>query len=486
MAGYHAPPVRRIPRRTFFRTSSTTAIAAAAAATLAPSTATASAFDIGDGEWEGLSELYSIAKTELGPDRVKPVATLDWGALKADDGILFIHPTDTIDPTEGSEFMKLGGRLAVVDDFGKGDELLRRFKIQRVPMPGRPVAALRQNPELPIAEPWLEISRGQIGAPHPVVTNVKRLVLNHPMALVHPDLSPVLKVRLAGADDAIVAVAGQVDKGRLFAMSDPSAIINSMLRYPGNRAFAVGLVRYLANDGERVQGRLFIVTNSFRQEGTVGGDRTVLQDVESALRSLADSLSDVRKTGFPSWLLAIFAAAGMALLGIWVARTSGKPYKSPMPRYARSTPLVARGGVAGRFAMLAAPSSPKGLVLLELKSALFDAITDRFELGLSPTPDAVLGAVRGSNLVEPSLMTRLEHTVQQMLKTEAAMVAGAGARVRRELVQDAHEVVAEVVDACEALRPHRRGAGVGYGGAEILPPVQDEDPVNGASNVQNR
>ncbi len=35
-------------------------------------------------------------------------------------------------------------------------------------------------------------------------------------------------------------------------MGDPSVVINEMLRYPGNRAFASGLLKYLA---ERRRGR---------------------------------------------------------------------------------------------------------------------------------------------------------------------------------------------------------------------------------------
>lgn len=454
------------------------AAAAAGSAVVAPRTASAAVFDIADADWEGLSEFYAIAKTELGPDRVKPVATLDWSELHPEDGIVFIHPSDPIDTTEASEFMKIGGRVAIVDDYGRGDELLKRFKIERVRMPGRPVTALRQNPDLPIAEPWLEISRGQIGAPHPVVSSVKRLVLNHPMALVHPDLSPVLKVRLAGSEgDAIVAVAGQVDKGRLFAMSDPSAIINSMLRYPGNRAFAVGLVKYLANDGDRGNGRLYVITNAFKQEGSVAGDRSVLQQVEGALRSITEGLSEAREKGFPSWMLAVLAAGAVALLGVWVGRTSGRPYKSPLPRYARSTPLVARGGVAGRFAMLAAPSSPKGLVLLELKSALFDAVAERFSLEPSPSGDAVVKAVRGSGLVDASLQAQLERVLAGMQRVEAAMVSGGSARVGRDAVEDAHRVVRKVIDAVGALESVH-AVGRGYGGADVQPPTE-HPPADG-------
>ena len=140
-------------------------------------------------------------------------------------------------------------------------------------------------------------------------------------------------------------------------MGDPSAIINEMLRYPGNRAFVSGLVHYLVDDDGAThrQGRLFIVTNHFKEEGTFGGRATARKELESQLRLLAAALADARETGFPWWaLLAVAAVAALGLIA-WVFRSSARPYKSPLPRYARPLPLIAQGGVAGRFAMLAAP-----------------------------------------------------------------------------------------------------------------------------------
>jgi hypothetical protein len=425
-------------------------------AALASTKALAAAFDVGDTGWEGYSELYEIAKKELGPDRVKPVGALDWSKLKADDGVLFIHPLQPIDTAEASQFMKIGGRVAVLDDFGRGDELLRRFRIERVPMPGRPVAALRNNPDLPVAEPWIDVSNGKIGAPHPVAANSKRIVLNHPMALLHPDLSPVLKVRCGGSEDAIVAVAGQVDKGRLFAMSDPSALINSMLRYPGNRAFGAALVRYLASDNDRAHGRLYIATNHFTMEGSVGGERTLLRDIEAQVSDLADSLARARALGLPPWMLAVLAAVSVAAAGVWVGRASAKPYRSPVPRYARATPLVARGGVAGRFAMLAAPSSPRSLLLLELKSALFEAATDRLGLDPSPSSDAVLRAIAATGKVDEGMMARLRESLRRMQRAESAVLSGSGLRVDKATVEEAHAVVTEVVARIGALEARVR------------------------------
>jgi len=212
--------------------------------------ARADAFDVADNSWEGGSELYAIARAELGSSRVKAVGVLDWNEVSEEDGVLVIHPLETLNASDATAFMKAGGRLAIVDDYGRGDETLRRFKIERTGIPARPVTALRNNPQLAIAEPVVETMDGRDYSLHPVVTGVQRLVTNHATGLIHPNLSPVLRIRAIGEDDVIIAVAGQVEEGRLFAMSDPSATINHMLRYPGNRAFVAGLVRYLANDGK--------------------------------------------------------------------------------------------------------------------------------------------------------------------------------------------------------------------------------------------
>lgn len=406
-------------------------------------------FEIGDSEWEGGAELYKIAKTELGPDRVKVSTTLDWSLVRPDDGVLLIHPTESIDLAEASEFMKLGGRLAVLDDYGKGEEILRRFKIERTAMPDRPVLTLRKNRHLPIAEPYLDPGRAN-AAPHPVVANVDKLVLNHPAALIHPDLSPVLRVRVVGAEDAIVAVAGQVGKGRLFAMSDPSAVINSMLRYPGNRAFAAGLVRYLVNEPDRKNGRLFILVNQFKDEGSVNGESSLAKDLEGALSSIADGISEARRDGFPPWLFTLLAVGTVGLLGMWVFRASARTYKSPTPRYARPVPLVSRGGVAGRFALLAAPTSPKSLVLLELKSAAMESLVERFSLEHDPSTQSVLRAMRASGLVNASLQASFERIVATMQRAEAAVLAGNEARIRSDTLPEAAKVIEEVLRACEA------------------------------------
>jgi hypothetical protein len=424
----------------------------AAALLLVASPARAESFDVNDTSWEGCSEMLEIARAELGASRVRAVAVLNWDEVTPEDGVLVLHPMQAMDAEETAAFMKAGGRLAIVDDYGRGDEILQRFKIERTSVPSRPVAALRNKAALAIAEPVIDIVAGHSTGPHPVVAQVQRLVTNHPTGLRHPNLSPVLRIRAIGEPEVIVAVAGQVGKGRLFAMSDPSALINQMLRYPGNRAFVAGLSRYLVDDDSfgRRQGRLFIVANRFKEEGAVGGETTLRKDLDAYLRAITNAFADARRDGFPPWLDITIAALALLGVAVWSLRSAAKPYKGPLPRYARPTPLVSQGGIAGRFALLAAPSSPRSLVLMELKSGLFEALSLRFGLTSEPTADALARVAQSSGALDEGRYAALKEVLSTMQRVEAAMVAGRPVNVTRAALASAAAVVHDVLVACNA------------------------------------
>src|SRR5438046_1981498 len=126
----------------------------------------------------------------------------------------------------------------------------------RAPWPSRPAETRRGNPQLAIAEP---------ASNHPVVQGVGKVVTNHATGVRHPELSPVLKVRALGEPDILLAQAGAVGQGRFLALGDASVVINAMLRYPGNKGLARGLLRYATDDdtwGKR-GGRVFIAIGDF-------------------------------------------------------------------------------------------------------------------------------------------------------------------------------------------------------------------------------
>ncbi|HEY3498725.1 MAG TPA: DUF4350 domain-containing protein, partial [Polyangiaceae bacterium] len=261
---------------------------------LAPSVASA-AFEFGDQEWQGTSELLEIARSELGKKRVELVGVLDFDQLEPADGVLLLHPTNELDSDELGAFLAAGGRVAVLDDRGKATSFLARYRIQRVEAPLRPALMLRNSPNLPIAVPVVQEVAGQEQNRHPTVRDVDRIVTNHPTALTHPDLTPVLEIPAVGEPNATLAVTGVIGKrGRLFVMGDPSVFINLMLRYPGNRAFARHLVEYLVDRddwGER-GGKLYVLSNAIGRRGHFGGAPGPAREAREAIDGLRDALRD--------------------------------------------------------------------------------------------------------------------------------------------------------------------------------------------------
>lgn len=427
------------------------------------------AFDISDTSWEGCSALYDVATGELGNDRVKAVAVLDWSTVTPNDGVLVLHPLQSMDPEETEAFVRAGGRLAIVDDYGRGEETLRRFSIERTTLPTRPVEALRNKPQLAIAKPVLVDEKGQATGPHPVVLNVQQFVTNHGTGLrSSKKLTSVLEIPAVGEPPATVALAGMVDAGRVFALGDPSGLMNQMLRYPGNRAFAAALCHYLVDEdgGKRHGGKLYIVANRFSEVNSFAGNDSLRKDVESYMRNLADALADARQNGAPAalhWALALFA---LLAVGAWILRAAARPYKSPNPRFARPTPLVAQGGVAGRFALLAAPSSPPSLLLLELKSALVEALGQKLGAPVEPSTEGILSAAHRAGKLDDAQRSALKEVLSAMQKAEASIVAGRPTYVPRTMRKKAAAIVREVLVSAGGITPA---------------PIGDDEPASSRS-----
>ncbi|RLB60215.1 MAG: DUF4350 domain-containing protein, partial [Deltaproteobacteria bacterium] len=412
----------------------------------------AAAFDLNDATWEGCAELLDLARRELGKDRVVVLSTLDWEEVKGSDGVMVLHPTRPIDAEEAAAFMRAGGRMAILDDYGRGDKLLSHFRIHRRVLPTHPVAFLRGKPSLPIATPAFDSDGREVLGLHPTVADVKQVVLNHGTGLRHPQLTPVLEVRAAGAPPVAVAVAGQIEgpnaKGRLFAMGDPSAFINLMLRYPGNRTFASGLVHYLA-DGDATdprKGRLFVVANEFGERGSFGGVTPFRKTLDRKLRALAEAFEELRDEGFPWWLHVAVAAAVALLVLWWTVRVLGRLYQSRVPRFARAIPLVAQGGVAGRVAVLSSGASPPALALLELRSALAEALAQHLGVSSQTSPAELVQEVKRRDGLSAQLEGRITQMLSSMRAAETAVVAGGAQRVTRDEVKRAAGIVEQLLE----------------------------------------
>jgi hypothetical protein len=337
------------------------------------------AFEVGRSDWDGTSELLDIARRELGQSRVEIVGTLDYGRLEPADAVLILHPTVDLDADEMDSFLSAGGRLALLDDRGRATSYLARYRIQRVEPPLRPAQVLRGNPNLPLAVPVLQEVAGQEQSRHPTMRDVDRIVTNHPTALTHQKLTPVLEIPAIGEPNATLALTGVIKKGRVFAMGDPSVLINLMLRYPGNRTFAKHLLEYLLerDDHPDKTGKLYVLTNAFAQRGHFGGNAGPLREMSEALGSIREALRSAGDEGLPGTFAVVLAAAGLAVALAWSLEHSLRAYRRYVPRYALAEPLVTKGGVAGRAALLAAEGTDRALVLAELRSALAEALAER-------------------------------------------------------------------------------------------------------------
>ncbi len=409
-------------------------------------------FAANDTSWEGSSELLDVARSALGGQRVELVGTLDWEALTPADGLLVLHPEVTVDYDEASAFMRAGGRVALLDDFGKGDSLLQHFQIRRVNAPLRPARMLRDNPGYAIATPSVQSVAGLEEGRHPVVSNVNELVTNHPSALEHPNLTPVLELLALGEPNATLAVTGVIaQRGRLFVMGDPSAVINLMLRYPGNRSFAKGLVEYLVEDdtwGQR-GGKLYIATGTFRQRGSFGGKDSLRDQLREQLAGLTELLDDLHEDGLPG-ALALLLAVTFAVAGaLWLGPRTVRTYRRLVPRYATAHALASQGGVAGRAAVLAAPTTHRALPLLELKAAIEESLTHR--LGLAPHAPAelILQEIDRQNALSRTSSRQLQSLLLEMKRAELAVTASQPMRVSQERLERMRAEVVRLVDEVE-------------------------------------
>lgn len=430
------------------------------AALFAVRPARAQSFDLRETGWEGTKGLVDLARQELGEARVVATNRLDWQTLGPGDGVVIVHPELAVDGDELGAFLRAGGRAAVLDDFGAGDRILARYQIKRVPAPRAPLYALRNNPNLALAEPVSETVAGRKGGVHPVVADVTRLVTNHATGFAHPDLSTVLRIRASGEPDVALAVAGQVGKGRLFAMGDPSAVINLMLRYPGNRAFSLGLLRYLVDDdawGSR-QGRLIFVSNRFTEVGAYGAESGTSRELREWARSLRGEVQKLGGEGLPRNAALALAVMSAAALLLWIASTSAKAYQHPSPRFARGVPLLAQGGAAGRAAVLAAPTTHRGLVLLEQKDALEEQLGAL--LGIErPMMSALMEELKRRDVLPAPVYAELRRVLLIMAKVETAVASGSPIRVSREQMLSAEKIAAEVVETVRRTQTRTQNQG---------------------------
>ena len=184
-------------------------------------------------------------------------------------------------------------------------------------------------------------------------------------------------------------LAGQVGHGRLVVGGDPSVLINTMMRFAGNRQFARNLLSYLAG---RPGGRVWLVCSSFGVTGIYRG-RHPQNSLTAALQNLDDVLGRLSTLAWTAdivrllALLLAVAASAVLLRRTWGAR--------PSDRFGPTGPSGAAAGVADKVAIFSVPGAnllyPTLIAKRHFERSLLRGV------GLKPPTDigAVLTKVRG-------------------------------------------------------------------------------------------
>jgi hypothetical protein len=236
-------------------------------------------------------------------------------------------------------------------------------------------------------------------------------------------------------------------------MGDPSAFINLMLRYPGNRNFARGLISYLVEDDTwgRRGGNLYVLTGSFRQSGSYGDSEGWRQTLLERQSALLDWFEELRTHGLPEPLSIALAAAAALSVCIWTALAGGQLYVPLAPGYARPVPVSAQGGFAGRFAVLSAASTDRSLLLLELKQTLEASLRQRLNLP-SANPAALADAAGQMRLLRPDSARELQRLLRRLGAAELALLSRRRLTVSERALRGLHASAQALIAELERSR----------------------------------
>jgi hypothetical protein len=402
--------------------------------------ARAEPFDPYSDDWEGYGDFVSIARAKLG-DAFVVESSLNFDEMRREDALVVVYPTVRLDIDDLSTFMSAGGRVALLDDFGTGEVLLRRHGIKRVPSPLRPEEDLRNNPGLAIADP--------VG-PHELALGITRIVTNHATGLEETSLTRFLEIPSLDGPPIVVALVASVSQGGLVVISDPSAVMNSMLRYPGNKRLAENLIAWSSHgrDGKR-SGRLFFVHGSFREAGSFGSSFQIAQATRDA-RAAAALWGPLTLGTREAHVVA--AAVGL-LVVIWIGSRAGRTYRIVKPRLTRPVPLSLQGGSAGRAAALASRKANRGRALLEIGKALEEDLGLALGLDRIPAHDDAIRRLEAAKLLDKSSLAALRRFLSRAAQIDTLTSAGrseAVGRVRDADILNAAKVMNDVLEKVQA------------------------------------
>ncbi|MBI5516675.1 MAG: DUF4350 domain-containing protein [Deltaproteobacteria bacterium] len=289
-------------------------------------------YDPRSAAWNGTRELVRIAAA-AGVE-LEPVRELDWSRIQPGQGLLVLYPQQSLGLADLSAFLDEGGRVAWLDDYGASGAFLEWFQFRR---DEDLHAALPRSPDLP------ELLIARPRSPHPLTLGVDALVTNVPVALSHPRLTPYYE--FAGSGQGFLLV-GQIGRGKLVVGGDPSVLINTMMRFPGNRRFGQNLLEFLASNP---RGRVTMVWGDARARGAWRGRPRSRTPAREAVRTLNDLATSAETSLAAPRVLTPLAFLGLSLLGALVAYLTWG--RRPSERYGPRGPEGTAAGLTERLGL---------------------------------------------------------------------------------------------------------------------------------------
>ena len=185
------------------------------------------------------------------------------------------------------------------------------------------------------------------------------------------------------------------------------------------------------------------------------------KSLDRGVQSVLEGLGALRRDGLPPWLRPLVAGLVALAVAFWAWSALGRRYRPRVPRFARPTPLLAQGGLAGRVAVLSAATSPRALSLLELRSALGEALSLQLDLPAETRAGVLVDEAARRGWLEPTLQREAKSVLERMKRAEAGVLSGRAARVgRRDLTQAARVVGDILARAGAQVRAPRRPASI--------------------------
>ena len=165
---------------------------------------------------------------------------------------------------------------------------------------------------------------------------------------------------------------------------------------------------------------------------------------------LCVALIQLLSRAFP-FEFALYVQLGVVGVGAlaWAVNYSSRRYRRSVPRYALAPLLVAQGGLAGRAAVLSAATTDPALVLLELRSALSEALAQWLGLSRLASPEQIVAELAKRPLFDAERVQQIGELFRALSAGQAPILARKRLKLSKEPLASLSRKVMEILDEIE-------------------------------------